>query len=117
LINQTGWKDIVIKLGNLSSFDITSNENESGIGFISETEKCIVAIKTEVDVETQLAEKRADLKYQEGFVKSVEQKLGNERFVSGAPADVVEKERAKLADGLDRIKILKDDIARLENMS
>ena len=41
-------------------------------------------------------------------------KLGNERFVEGAPAAVVENERKKLADGEQRIALLTEEIKRLE---
>ncbi|MBK9734323.1 MAG: valine--tRNA ligase [Saprospiraceae bacterium] len=116
LMDHAGWTDICTKLGNLSSFTSTANENISGIGFISGTEKCIVAVKTEMDNAAQLNEKLLELTYQEGFVLSVQNKLSNERFVAGAPKDVVEKEKAKLSDGLERIKILKEDIKRLEGM-
>ena len=116
LFNQSGWKEICIKSANLSDITITTDENVAGIGFISGTEKCIVAINQELDIDAQMEEKTKELQYQLGFVASVEAKLNNERFVSGAPAAVVEKEKAKLADGQERIKILKDDLARLEEM-
>ncbi|MBK8346620.1 MAG: valine--tRNA ligase [Saprospiraceae bacterium] len=116
LFNQSGWKEICIKSANLSDISITTDENVAGIGFISGTEKCIVAINQELDIDAQMEEKTKELQYQLGFVASVEAKLNNERFVSGAPAAVVEKEKAKLADGQERIKILKDDLARLEEM-
>ena len=80
--------------------------------------KPITAKKTYdlLGLKKEMEEKTKELQYQLGFVASVEAKLNNERFVSGAPAAVVEKEKAKLADGQERIKILKDDLARLEEM-
>ena len=47
-------------------------------------------------------------------MKSIEKKLGNERFVQNAPAAVVENERKKLADGLSRIKMLEESLAQLK---
>ena len=116
LLAQSGWSELCTKLGNLTSLTSTTDENQAGIGFISGTEKCIVAVKNEMDIDAQLAEKQAELLYQEGFVASVQAKLSNERFVSGAPAAVVDKEKAKLSDGQERIKILQDDINRLKTM-
>ncbi|HFB99901.1 MAG TPA: hypothetical protein ENJ53_03760, partial [Phaeodactylibacter sp.] len=54
-----------------------------------------------------------ELDYTKGFVTSIEKKLSNERFVQNAPAAVVDKERKKLADGLARIKILEETLAKL----
>jgi len=116
LLQQNGWSEICIKLGNLKQIAITSDENTAGIGFISGTEKCIVVMEQAMDVAAELEEKRKELEYQKGFVASVQGKLSNERFVSGAPEAVVDKEKAKLADGQERIKILVDDIKRLEGM-
>ncbi len=116
LLTQSGWSDICIKLGNLKQIAVTEDENTSGIGFISGTEKCIVVMEQAMDVAAELDEKRKELVYQRGFVASVQGKLSNERFVSGAPEAVVAKEQAKLADGQERIKILEEDIKRLEGM-
>jgi valyl-tRNA synthetase len=114
LIDQAGWKEIVLKSGNLGNITITDDENIAGITFISGTEKCIVVVHQEMDIDAQMAEKKTELTYQEGFVASVMKKLDNERFVSSAPLEVVEKERAKLADGQERIKLLNDEILRLK---
>jgi valyl-tRNA synthetase len=49
----------------------------------------------------------------EGFKKSVEAKLANERFVQNAKADLVERERQKLQDAETKINSLKEILARL----
>ena len=41
--------------------------------------------------------------YLMGFLRSVESKLSNKRFVEGAPADVVERERMKQKDAQAKI--------------
>lgn len=114
LMDKKGWSDICVKLAYLNQIALTDNEGMSGIGFISGTEKCIVPMNQDIDVEAQLEEKTKELEYQRGFLRSVEGKLSNERFVSGAPAAVVEKEKAKKADAEERIRILEEEIARLE---
>jgi valyl-tRNA synthetase len=113
LMDQKGWSDICVKLAYLNHISLTDNDGLAGIGFISGTEKCIVPMNQDIDVEAQLEEKTKELEYQKGFLKSVDAKLNNERFVSGAPAAVVDKERAKKADAEERIRILEDEIARL----
>jgi valyl-tRNA synthetase len=46
-------------------------------------------------------------------VASVQKKLGNERFVSSAPADVVARERQKMEDGEAKVKTLQEALAQL----
>jgi len=67
-----------------------------------------------VDAATALEEKTRELEYQLGFVASVQAKLSNERFVSGAPAAVVDREKSKLADGQERVRILEAEIERIK---
>ena len=55
-----------------------------------------------------------ELKYTEGFLKSVQGKLKNERFVNNAPEKVVEIERKKEADALAKIETLKASLASLQ---
>ena len=52
-----------------------------------------------IDVDQLIQDLEAELSYTEGFVKQVQGKLSNARFVDNAPAAVVEKERQKLKDG------------------
>jgi valyl-tRNA synthetase len=66
-----------------------------------------------VDKEAEMKKMKEELAYYEGFVKSVEKKLSNERFVAGAPPDVVEKEQQKKADGEAKIEQLLKSIAQL----
>ena len=47
------------------------------------------------------------------FLKSVEGKLKNERFVNNAPEQVVAVERKKQADALSKITVLQEQIATL----
>jgi len=54
-----------------------------------------------------------ELAYLEGFKKSVEAKLANERFVQNAKADLVERERQKLQDTETKLNSLKEILARL----
>lgn len=114
LMSYPGWKEVCVKLAFLENFDLVDAGDSAGIGFISGTEQCTVVLAHELDVASQLEEKTRELEYQKGFVASVAAKLSNERFVSGAPQAVVDKEKAKLADGQERIRILEEEIGRLE---
>lgn len=57
-----------------------------------------VPLKGLIDLEVEKARIKKEMDRLEGFKKSVSAKLSNERFVAGAPADVVAKERQKLTD-------------------
>ena len=116
LIQTKGWKEIIVKMANLSDLTLTGPEEvQKGVSFISETEKCIVGIISEESPEMAIEALQKDLEYQLGFVASVEKKLSNEKFVQGAAQDIVDRERAKLADGKERIRLLQDQINQLKS--
>lgn len=59
------------------------------------------------------AELEAELQRLQGFLKGVEKKLANERFVASAPAEVVAKEQQKQADAHTKIAVLEQRLAGL----
>ena len=65
----------------------------------------------------EIAEEKAklteELKYNEGFLKSVQKKLRNERFVNNAPEQVIKMERQKEADALAKIETIKASLKSL----
>ena len=65
-------------------------------------------------MEAEIQKTTTELAYQQGFAQSVLVKLSNERFVNGAPPQVIENERKKLADAQTRIAILEESLARLK---
>ena len=49
----------------------------------------------------------------QGFLKGVNAKLSNERFVANAKPEIVENERKKKADAEGKIAVLEESIAAL----
>jgi len=73
-----------------------------------------VPITGVIDVEEEITKIKEELKYTEGFLKSVQGKLKNERFVSSAPQQVVAIEKQKEADALAKIETLKASLTSLQ---
>jgi valyl-tRNA synthetase len=111
LFAREGLLEMVQKLAVLATLDLRDDEPANSKSFVSGTEKYYVEINQEIDVEAERAKIQQELEYQRGFLKSIEAKLSNERFVAGAPAAVVENERQKQADALARIGILEESLA------
>lgn len=61
-----------------------------------------------IDTEAEAKKAEAELSHLRGFLASVEKKLSNERFVAGAPPQVLEIERKKKADAEAKIKALEE---------
>jgi valyl-tRNA synthetase len=113
LFDRKGLTEIVCKLAVLSQLERTNTEPAGAKSFLCGTEKYFVEIHQQVDYQAERAKLEQELAYQQGFLKSIEAKLANERFVTSAPPTVVENERKKRADALARIQILKETLAKL----
>ena len=108
------FNPVITKLCNLSSVSTVENKAEGSASFMVGTTEYAVPLGNMINVEEELKKLEADLKYQEGFLQSVLKKLGNEKFVSKAPANVIEMERKKQADAESKIASLKESIAALK---
>ncbi len=114
---RAGSVDIIKGMGFVSEVAVVDKDEDlDGISFICGKTKLFAHLDLEVNVAEELAKAEADLKYQEGFVGSINKKLSNERFVSGAPQAVVANERKKLADGEARMVALRERIEQLKKM-
>ena len=101
-------------MAKLSDFQFTSAEVADTIPFLSGTENYYVAANIQVDVEAEVKRIKEELARAEQLKATASKKLSNERFVNNAPAPVVEKEKAKLADAEARIKILQEQLKKFE---
>ena len=111
-IAETGA--LVSKLANVSRIEETESfdTNQTGVNFMVGTTEFFVPVQ--VDVEAEKAKIEAEIKRYEGFLTGVRKKLSNERFVSSAPKAVVDLERKKESDALEKLKALDELLQRLK---
>jgi valyl-tRNA synthetase len=102
---------MICKLSNLSAINYTDTKMEQVLTFIVQNIEYYVPFSAHVNVEEEIAKLEADLAYTEGFLQSVMNKLSNEKFVKGAPAQVVAGEEKKKADAQEKITMIKAQIA------
>lgn len=104
---------LLMRLGYLESIEVTENEPESTVSFVTGAEKFYIKIEKEIDVEAERERLTTELERAKKFLIGVTKKLGNERFVNNAPEAVVAKEKQKLVDGEARVKSLEESLAKL----
>ena len=105
------FKSIVEKLGGLESITDADAKDPAAASFMVGTTEYCVPLEGAINVEEEIKKLQAELDYAIGFLKSVEKKLSNERFVANAPEAVVAAERKKQADAQSKIKTLEESIA------
>jgi len=108
------YDSVIIKSVNLSALTQTTEKVDNAISFIVKNNEFYVALGNLLNVEEEIEKLEAELKYTEGSLEIVMKKLSNERFVSSAPAKVIELERKKQADAETKISTLIQRIKELK---
>jgi valyl-tRNA synthetase len=115
--NDNASKDfdtVISKLGNISGINYISEALDGALTFRVKSNEYFVPVLGAINIEEEIEKLSAELKYTEGFLKSVQGKLKNDRFVASAPDKVVEIERQKEADALAKIEMIKMSLVSLK---
>lgn len=107
------FDEVITKLGNLESIEYTNEAVDGALTFRVKSNEYFIPIAGAINVEEEIKKLTDELNYTEGFLKSVQKKLANERFIAGAPEQVIANERNKEADALAKIETLKASLGSL----
>ncbi|HEY9123693.1 MAG TPA: valine--tRNA ligase, partial [Bacteroidales bacterium] len=107
------FEPVLIKMAGLETVSITSEKVDNTDSFMVLSTEFYLKTGITIDKEAESLKIKEELEYTKGFLASVMKKLSNERFVSGAPAQVVEMEKKKQADAEAKIKALEERLAAL----
>ena len=108
------YEAVIVKMANLSQVTFVTEKNPTDAAFIVKTTQYFVPMGDNIDREAEIAKLEKDLAYQQGFLATVMKKLSNERFVSSAPAQVVENEQNKKRDAEAKIAAIEEQLAALK---
>lgn len=104
---------LITKLANLSAIEGDAEKDAAAATFMVGTQEYAVPLAGNIDVEAEKTRLQKDIAYYEGFLASVQKKLANEKFVSKAPAAVIEGERRKQADAQSKLATLRASLSSL----
>ncbi|MDR1371668.1 MAG: valine--tRNA ligase [Dysgonamonadaceae bacterium] len=99
---------IITKLGNISEIKYTDATPDGTVSYLVGTAE--YSIPVEINKEEEINKAKKEIERLEAFLKTINAKLGNERFVASANPLVVETERKKQADAQSKISSLKEEI-------
>lgn len=106
-------ESILVKQINAENISMVDELVSNCINVVVQKDKFYIETEKELDTASQKEQLMKDLEYFKGFLLSVEKKLGNERFVQNAKPEIVESEKKKKADALDKIKAIEDSLQGL----
>jgi valyl-tRNA synthetase len=110
----TYFDSVILKLGNVEAIAYVSDKVDGALSYRVKSNEYFIPITGAIDVEAEIAKLTEELNYTKGFLRSVQGKLSNEKFVAGAPEQVIANERKKEADALAKIAMIEQSLAGLK---
>lgn len=107
------FDSVIAKMGNLAVLDYVNEKVANANSFLVQSNEYFIPFGDAIDLVAEKKKMEEELNYTKGFLKSVQSKLTNEKFMAGAPDQVVAIERKKEADALQKIAILEEKIAAI----
>ena len=111
---STNFDSVIQKLGNISNLEYVSDKVNGALSYRVKSNEYFIPIVAGIDMEAEIVKLTEELNYTKGFLKSVQGKLSNEKFVAGAPEQVIANERKKEADALAKIATIEQSLAGLK---
>lgn len=111
---STYFDSIIMKLGNIVSLEYITEKIDGALTYRVKSNEYFIPVSGNIDIAAEIAKLTEELKYTQGFLRSVQGKLSNEKFVGGAPEKVLEIERKKEADALAKIATIEQSLKSLQ---
>ena len=106
--------DYIKKLAKVENLEAGENitKPKASASAIVKSAEIYVPLEGLIDLDVERQRLQKEINRLEGSLVGIEKKLSNEKFVSGAPAEVVKKERTKQRDWQENLSKLKDSAYR-----
>ena len=111
------FTSIISKLANLSKYEQIEMKPDNSLSFLINQFEFYLPFSSAIDAGEEKDRLITELEYNKGFLKSVQSKLANERFVSNAKPEVVENEKKKQADAEAKISAIEEQLSLLKTKS
>ena len=111
---STHFDAVIMKLGNIVDLEYVGEKVNGALSYRVKSNEYFIPVGGNLDLEAEIAKLNEELNYIKGFLRSVQGKLANEKFVNGAPEQVIANERKKEADALAKIATLEQSLASLQ---
>jgi len=112
-INYNIYSPVISKLGNVNQLTAVDDKVNGAISFMVGTDEFFIPMEETIDPAAECERLKKEKEYLDGFLRSVDAKLGNERFMSNAKPDIIDNELKKKADAQAKLKIIEANLEAL----
>ena len=104
------FSESILKLGGLEKIEFKIDKTLNGCSFRIKSLDFFIPLNISLDSISEIKKIEDELIYAKGFLKSVQEKLANSKFVINAPKNIIDIEKKKATDTKDKIKILRKSL-------
>ena len=101
---------VLQKLANVSEVVFVEEKPVASYSIIIKSEEYFLPVGENVNIQDEIEKLNKELAYTRGFLISVDNKLGNERFMANAKPEVIAIETKKKNDALQRITAIEEQL-------
>ncbi|MGZ3944614.1 MAG: valine--tRNA ligase, partial [Mucilaginibacter sp.] len=112
-IDYDRFKAIISRTANIGQLQFVNEKVNDAASFRVANDELYIPLAINIDKAAEKERLEKEKEYLLGFLRSVEAKLGNERFVNNAKPEIVEIEQKKKADALSKLEIIDHSLAGL----
>jgi len=112
-VNYKTYQFVITRLANISDIILVDDKISGAASFMVHTDEFYIPLNENIDPAAERERLTKEKQYLDGFLRAVNLKLTNERFMSNAKPEVVENELRKKADAEAKLKILEDNLSAL----
>jgi valyl-tRNA synthetase len=107
--------DYIKKLGKIDKISVGAEveKPKASASVIVKNMELYIPLEGLIDLDKEKERLEKEIKWLEGSLIGIEKKLSNEKFVSNAPKEIVEKEKAKQKDWTENLNKLKEILSNL----
>lgn len=112
-VSELANAEVIQKLANISEINFNQKTDKPSFTFLVGANEFSIPLSENLDLGEEKEKTEEEIKYLKGFLISVDKKLSNEKFVANAKPEIVEVERKKQKDALDKIVLLEEKLKTL----
>ncbi len=109
-VDYESYESIIKKMGNISELSFADTSLQNAQRFMVERDEFFINLANNIDQEAEIERINKEIDYLNGFLKSVNAKLNNEKFVNNAKPEIIMNEQKKKADAEAKIKSLQENL-------
>ena len=106
-------ENLVKKLANIEQIHFAEKADKPTFSFLIGGTEVSIPLSENLDLGEEKTKTEEEIKYLKGFMMSVDKKLSNEKFMAGAPQQVVDNELKKKKDAQDKLILLEEKLKTL----